>query len=183
MQIVKTNFEGLFIIEANLLEDSRGRFTRLYCEKEFKKLELATSWVQINTSFNLTKGTVRGMHYQCYPSKEIKMIKCIQGKIHDVVIDIRPNSKTYLQHFKIELSANENIALYVPAGFAHGFQTLEDNSIIIYHHSDFYDKTLDCALNFQDPSLKIKFPLPVNIISDRDSTHPFINEHFFGYTN
>lgn len=171
---------GPFIVEIDYRSDERGGFARTYCKKEFVKIGHTKEFVQLNHSWNHTKGTVRGMHFQKPPFKEIKLIRCIRGAVHDVIVDLRKGSSTFLNHVSVELSALNKKMLYVPEGFAHGFQTLDDNTELLYHHTEFYQPESEAALNYADPLLNIKWPLPVSVISDRDLSHPMLTHSFNG---
>src|SRR5262245_54396402 len=127
MKFRETPLDGLFVVDLDRHEDERGFFARSFCEREFSAAGLASRFVQCNVSFNRRKGTLRGMHFQEAPHDEDKLVRCTMGVAHDIVVDIRPGSSTYLRHFAIELSAENRVALYVPRGFAHGFQTLADD--------------------------------------------------------
>ncbi|MEY4047856.1 MAG: hypothetical protein RL284_1407 [Bacteroidota bacterium] len=180
MEFIKTPFEGLFVLEHNLLNDQRGLFARTFCKSEFKKIGFEKEFVQFNHSFNLSKGTIRGMHFQIAPFCESKLIRCIQGSVFDVVVDIRLGSPTYLQHFGIELSSSKMMSLLIPEGFAHGFQTLEDNSALIYHHTQFYNSIADAGIRHDDDVLGIKWPLPRINVSEKDMLYPIIDKNFKG---
>ena len=151
----------------------------MYCIEELKKIS-NISIEQINHSVTKDKGTVRGMHFQYEPNAEVKMVKCIRGKVFDVVIDIRKDSKTFLKHFSIELTAKNQKMIYIPKGFAHGFQTLEDDTELLYLHSTIYTPINEGALNVIDPLLNIKWPLDIINLSSRDSEHKFLDNNFKG---
>ncbi len=178
MQFIETPLLGLYIINYSKFEDERGFFTRTFCKKEFSQIGFNKEWVQLNHSFNVKKGTVRGLHYQKMPFSESKLIRCIQGRVFDVAVDIRQNSPTYLQYFSIELSADNMSAIFIPNGFAHGFQTLEENSSLIYHHSEYYTPEADAGLRYNDPGINIKWPLPVVNLSVKDKQYPFLDVNF-----
>lgn len=180
MKFTETKLKGSFVIEPEPFSDNRGWFARTYCKKEFQQIGHTKEWVQINHSFTLKKGTVRGMHFQHPPFTEIKMLRCIAGAVYDVIVDIRTGSATFLQCFGVELSAENRKMLYIPGGFAHGFQTLADNTELIYHHSAFYEPGHEGGLKYDDPKLKIQWPLPVTEISARDGSHSFITNNFTG---
>lgn len=180
MLFEELSLHGAFIINLEVKEDERGWFSRTFCKNEFCDIGLEKEWVQINHSFSIKAGTLRGMHFQYNPNSETKMIRCISGKIYDVIIDIRKNSPTFLQWIGIELSEQNKKTLYIPEGFAHGFQTLSDNSEIIYHHSNFYNPSNEGAINYNDPLLNITWPLKISEISERDTKHDFINLNFKG---
>lgn len=171
---------GLYIIELNVLKDERGGFARTFCKKEFEEIGHSKEFVQLNQSWNIKKGTIRGMHFQKPPFKEIKLIRCVKGAVLDVVLDIRKESPTFLQHISVELSEDNKTMIYVPEGFAHGFQTLEDNSELIYHHTEYYVPDSEGGLRFDDPQLNIKWQLPVTVISERDKNHPLIDKTYKG---
>ena len=174
MIFTPTPFSGAWLAEPEIYEDNRGLFYRFFCEEEFKKIGHNKSWVQLNHSYTAKAGTIRGMHFQWPPYSEIKMIKCIAGKIFDVIVDLRDESPAFLQWFGIELSAENRKMLYVPEGFAHGFQTLTDNCELIYHHSAFYTAGHEGGIRFNDPAINIHWPLPVTNISERDKNHPLL---------
>ncbi len=180
MDFVETKLHGSFVIHPKLLQDDRGGFSRIFCKDEFKKISHQKEFVQFNHSFNVRKGTVRGMHYQEPPHSEIKLIRCIKGSVYDVIIDIRKSSSTFLQWFGVELSAENRNMIYVPEGFAHGFQTLEENSELLYHHTGFYEPTAERGIRFNDPELKINWPIEVTSISQKDENYPLLTTNFKG---
>ncbi len=180
MIFTETKLKGSYIIELSPFSDSRGWFARTWCSKEFQQIGHDKEWVQLNHSATFKKGTLRGMHYQIKPFNEIKMVRCIAGKVYDVIVDLREGSATFLQWFGVELSAGNKKMLYIPEGFAHGFQTLEDNSELIYHHSEFYNSAAEAGIKYDEPLIKIKWPLPVTEISERDKNHSYLDEHFKG---
>ena len=175
MRFIATNLEGAWVIEPQLHEDSRGLFARTFCGREFREQGLVDSFVQCNTSWNARKGTVRGLHYQLPPSCEVKLVRCTAGALWDVIVDLRPDSPTYLQHFGIELSAKNRFALYIPGMFAHGFQTLEESTEVFYQMSEFYSPKLSRGIRYDDPKLRVKWPLPVAAISDQDLSWAFLD--------
>ena len=179
LNIIKTDFKNLYIIEPNSFKDERGSFSRIFCEDELKDI-FKFNMKQINHSITKDKGTVRGLHFQYEPNSEVKMVKCIKGAIYDVVVDIRKNSPTFLKTFSIELSKKNQKMLCIPKGFAHGFQTLEDETELLYFHSSIYAPLNEDALNIKDPLLDIKWPLNIINISKRDESHPFLTEDFKG---
>jgi len=180
MIFTPTLLKGCYIVEPKILEDDRGWFARFYCKKEFKEIGHDKEWVQLNHSFTNKKGTVRGMHFQLQPFREIKMVKCIAGAVYDVVVDLRKDSATFLKWMGVELSATNRKMLYIPEGFAHGFQCLEDNCELIYHHSEFYSPEAEAGIRYDEPLVKINWPMPVAMLSPRDSTHPYLDENFKG---
>lgn len=180
MIFTPTVLAGTFIIEPNIFADERGWFTRFYCKNDFKEIGHNKEWVQLNHSSTDKKGTIRGMHFQIHPFREIKMVKCIAGIVYDVIIDLRKDSPTFLKWFGVELSGKSKKMLYIPEGFAHGFQCLEDNCELIYHHSEFYKPGSEGGIKYNDPLIKIEWPLPVTVLSTRDESHPSLNENFKG---
>jgi dTDP-4-dehydrorhamnose 3,5-epimerase len=175
-----TPLQGSYIIEPEQFSDGRGWFSRYFDKNEFLTIGHRKEWVQMNHSFTTHKGTIRGMHYQVAPYKEIKMIRCIAGAVFDVIIDIRRDSPTFLQWFGTELSAVNRKMLYIPEGFAHGFQSLTDNAELIYHHSEFYTPGSEGGIRYDDKKTAIKWPLPLSIISERDANHSYIDKNFKG---
>ena len=178
MQFIETPLPGLYLINYTKFEDERGFFARTFCKKEFSQIGFDKDLVQLNHSFNIKKGTLRGLHYQKLPFSESKLIRCIQGRVFDVAVDIRQHSPTYLQYFSIELSADNMSAIFIPNGFAHGFQTLEENSSLIYHHSEYYTPEADAGLRYNDPGINIKWPLPIVNLSVKDQQYPFLDVNF-----
>jgi dTDP-4-dehydrorhamnose 3,5-epimerase len=180
MTFTPTTLQGSYIIEATRSGDDRGWFARTYCADEFSQIDHKGEWVQMNHSYTAKKGTVRGMHYQLPPYREIKLVRCIRGKIFDVIVDIRKDSSTFLKWFGAELTDSAMNMLYIPEGFAHGFQTLTDDCELIYHHSEFYTPGAEGGIRYNDPMVNIRWPLDVTIISDRDKNHPALTENFKG---
>ncbi|HUQ67211.1 MAG TPA: dTDP-4-dehydrorhamnose 3,5-epimerase [Flavitalea sp.] len=180
MTFSETSLQGSYIIKLTPFSDERGWFARTYCENEFKAIGHAGEWVQMNHSYTVKKGTIRGMHFQLPPFREIKMVRCIRGKVFDVIVDIRKESQTFLKWMGIELSVAEMNMLYIPAGFAHGFQTLSDDTELIYHHSEFYTPGAEGGIVYNDRALNIKWPLEVTSVSERDLNHPLLDEQFKG---
>ena len=173
MKFIKTKLEGAFIIEPELVKDERGFFARLWCQKEFAKHGLNRNLAQISIAFNQKKGTVRGMHFQKSPYKEAKLVRCTSGAIYDVIIDLRPASKTYKQWVSVEITSKSYKMIYVPEGFAHGYQTLEDNTEVIYHMSEFFTPEYYSGVRWNDPVFNIKWPYTEKIIiSDKDKSYP-----------
>lgn len=178
--IAREPINGLKVISPTPIFDDRGLFQRLLCINEFSEFGFNEPIVNINHSTTKNKGTIRGLHFQHEPSAEIKIIKCIKGSIYDVVIDIRKNSSTFLQSFTIELNTTNNFMLLIPKGFAHGFQSLENDSEIIYFVTNYYSKEFEDSLNPFDPELKIEWPLKCTNISKKDNDAKFINKEFSG---
>lgn len=180
LQINSTPFEGLYVIDTSAFIDHRGAFARWFCEDELAEVIGNRHIKNVNFSRTVKKGSVRGMHFQRPPKSEMKMIRCINGRILDVVVDIRLGSPTYLNHFSVELSAENMKMIVVPEGFAHGFQSLEDNSEIMYLVTEFYSPECEGGLRYNDPELKINWPLNVADISDKDAGHKLIDGTFKG---
>lgn len=179
LNIISTKFSGLYIIEPNTFQDERGAFSRIYCEDEMQDI-FGKSIKQINHSITKEKGTVRGLHFQYEPHAEIKMVKCVKGGVLDVVVDIRKNSPTFLKIFSIELSERNKKMIYIPKGFAHGFQTLENDTELLYLHSNIYTPSNEGALNIHDPLLNVKWPLDITNLSKRDENHKYLTNEFKG---
>ncbi|MCX5695208.1 MAG: dTDP-4-dehydrorhamnose 3,5-epimerase [Candidatus Omnitrophica bacterium] len=160
--------KGAYRIELEQKQDERGFFARSFCQDEFRKHGIDFGIVQCNISFNKEKGTLRGMHYQIDPYEEAKLISCVRGAIYDVIIDLRKDSVTYCQWYASELTEEDYRMLYVPKGFAHGYQTLKINSVVSYQVSEFYHPGLEKGLRWNDPSIGIRWPLKPKIISNKD---------------
>lgn len=167
----ETKLKGVYIIEVEQIEDERGFFARSWCKKEFEKHGLNSNLVQCNISFNKKRGTLRGMHYQIWPYEEAKLVRCLSGSIYDVIIDLRKDSRTYMQWVSVELTAGNRTMIYVPEGFAHGFQTLEDNTEVFYQMSEFYDQEYSKGVKWNDEVFKIKWPINNVIISLKDKAY------------
>lgn len=174
MRFHQTSLSGAFVVELETFADDRGLFARTFCAREFRDRGLTDAFVQCNTSWNIRKGTLRGMHYQLPPSSEIKLVRCTAGSLLDVIVDLRPDSPSYLKHFGIELSAQNRLGLYIPEMFAHGFQTLEDSTEVFYQMSAYYAPELAAGLRHDDPKLAITWPLPVAAIAERDAQWPLL---------
>jgi dTDP-4-dehydrorhamnose 3,5-epimerase len=173
MNFSETKLPGAFIIEVQRLVDERGFFGRTFCRNEFAGRGLNADVVQCNISFNRDSGTLRGMHYQSVPHGEDKLIRCTRGKLYDVIVDLRRESPTFKQWFALELTAENRLMLYVPRGFAHGFQTLEDNTEVCYQMSEFYHSESACGVRWNDPAFKIQWPSGIRVIlSERDRNWP-----------
>ena len=160
--------EGCFLIKIEKKEDERGFFARSWDKKEFEKNGINSDFVQCNISFNKKKGTLRGIHFQEYPYEEGKLVRCTKGKIFEVFVDLRKESKTFKQWDSVELSSKENFQLYIPKGFALGLQTLEDNSEIFYQMTQFYESNYSKGIKWDDPEFKINWPLEPTVISTKD---------------
>ncbi|SRR5581483_1032588 len=172
MIFTSTPLSGAFLIDLERFEDERGFFARSWCQKEFEAHGLDPRLAQCNISYNRHKGTLRGMHFQMAPWAEAKLIRCTRGALYDVIIDIRPDSPTFKQHFAAVLDAGNRRMLYAPAGFAHGFLTLEDDTEVFYQMSQFYAPDHGGGFRWNDPAFGISWPEPVCVISERDRTYP-----------
>ena len=174
MRFVETGLSGAWLIEPDLISDERGFFARTYCRNEFADKGLNPNLVQCNISFNRLRGTLRGMHFQKAPHAEAKLVRCTQGSIYDVIIDLRDDSQTYAKWFGVELTAETRKALYVPEGFAHGFLTLQDNTEVLYQMSEFFHAECAAGVRWNDPLFFISWPGAVKVISERDRDYPFL---------
>jgi dTDP-4-dehydrorhamnose 3,5-epimerase len=168
MIFTENKLKGSFVIDIERREDSRGFFARTFCQHEFEAHGLKPIIAQANTAFNLKKGTLRGMHFQFPPVAETKLVRCTRGAILDIIVDLRPESPTYLQHIAVELSEDNYHALYVPMRFAHGYQALRDKTEASYQVGEFYTPGSEGGLLYNDPQLGLQWPLPVTVISDKD---------------
>lgn len=166
----ETKLKGACVIDIQRIEDERGFFARSWCKKEFAAERLVNRVVQTNISYNKKKGTLRGMHYQRAPYEEAKLVRCTAGAIFDVIVDLRLESPTYKQWIGVELTSKNHRMLYVPENFAHGFQTLEDNTEVTYHVSQFYTPDAEKGLRYNDPAIAIEWPLEVEAISTKDGS-------------
>jgi dTDP-4-dehydrorhamnose 3,5-epimerase len=167
-----TALEGVWLLGLDRHEDQRGFFARIWSGDEFRERGLDAHLEQCSLSFNHRAGTVRGMHFQAPPREEVKVVRCIRGAIHDVVLDLRPHSPTFKRWVARELSAENRLAFYVPKGCAHGFQTLTDDAEVLYLISEPYDPTLGRGVRWNDPAFAISWPLPASVMSDRDQAYP-----------
>jgi dTDP-4-dehydrorhamnose 3,5-epimerase len=175
MLFKETHLKGAFVIDLERREDSRGFFARTFCAREFAEHGLKPDIVQANASWNHTAGTLRGMHMQLPPAPESKLVRCTRGKIWDVIIDLRPESPTFLQHVGIELTDENRTALYVPEMFAHGYQALTDGAEVTYMVGEFYTPGTEKGYRYNDPAFGIQWPMPVTVISDKDANWPLFN--------
>ena len=172
MIFTETNLKSSFLIELEPRADERGFFARTWCQREFEAHGLQTRWVQCNISFNQKKGTLRGMHYQVAPYAEAKLVSCTRGAIYDVIIDLRCDSPTFKQWLGVKLTAANRQMLFIPEGFAHGFQTLEDDTEVFYQMSEFYAPDYAKGVRWDDPAFGISWPADERIISRRDQSYP-----------
>ena len=172
MKFVETQLPGAFVIEPEPVGDSRGFFARTFCAREFAERGLNPSIAQCSVSFNHRRGTLRGMHYQSAPFEEAKLVRCTAGAIHDVILDLRPFSPSFRNWIAVELSAASRRMVYIPAGLAHGFQTLEDASEVFYQISKPYAPEHASGVRWDDPAFAIRWPLRDPILSERDRSYP-----------
>jgi len=178
MKFTETKLKGAYIIELEKHGDDRGFFARAFCKKEYDEVGLRNEIVQINDSKSRYKGTLRGMHYQLSPKSEDKIVRCINGSIYDVIIDMRKNSPTFCDWFGIELSAKNKKSLYVPKGFAHGNISLEDNSELFYLVTEYYSSEHERGIRWNDPKFNIEWPIKPVVISEKDRNHPDFNPDY-----
>ena len=163
---------GAYLLAPERHEDERGFFARTFCRRELEQLGLEPNVAQCSVSFNHRRGTVRGMHYQVAPAEEVKLVRCTRGAIWDVILDLRPDSASYKRHAAVELDDESRASLYVPAGVAHGFQTLADGAEVLYQMSEFYDPPAARGVRWNDPAFQITWPLEISVISERDLAFP-----------
>ena len=172
MIFTETKLAGAFVIEVGRHTDERGFFARTFCQQEFEAHGLKAEVAQCNVSFNKRKGTLRGMHYQAAPFAEAKLVRCTAGSIYDVIIDLRPASPTFKRHFAVELSAENHRMLYIPDDFAHGFQTLVDDTEVFYQMAQRYSAERARGVRWNDPAFGIEWPKGERIIIERDQNYP-----------
>lgn len=175
MRFVETRLTDCYVIEIEPHRDERGFFARTFCQSEYAAHGLDGQVLQGSLSHNARRGTLRGMHFQLPPMQEVKQVRCVRGAVHDVVVDLRPNSETFLQYEGVMLSAENGRSLYVPAGFAHGFITLEDDTDLLYQMSQFHDAAQARGVRWDDPLIGIEWPMQPCVISKRDQTLPNFN--------
>src|SRR5213592_2345229 len=176
MQFTETKLKGAYIIDLERREDSRGFFARAFCQKEFAALGLKPVIAQANVAYNFKKGTLRGMHFQFPPAAETKLVRCTRGAILDIIVDLRPESPTYLQNIAVELTEENGRALYVPERFAHGYQALRDSTETSYQVGEFYTPGAEGGLRYNDPRLGLTWPLPVSAMSEKDREWKLLDE-------
>lgn len=179
---MQTPLAGAFVITPTLREDNRGWLYRTYDKQIFEQIHLVSDWMQMSHTITYKKGTVRGMHFQYAPHTETKMLRCVAGAVLDVIVDLRKGSSTFLHWFGVELSATNKKSMYLPQGFAHGFQALEDNCELVYQHSAYYNPSVESGIRFDDPRIDIKWPLPIEMVSDLDKSRTFLEQNFEGLT-
>lgn len=169
----ETRLPGAYIIELEPIHDNRGFFSRIFCQREFEALDLTTEFVQANMTYSTEKGTLRGLHYQIRPHKEIKLVHCPRGAIYDVILDLRPDSPTYLEWVSVELTAENRKMLYIPGEFAHGYQTLAEDTEVFYQVAQFYAPNFERGIRWDDPAFQIEWPETARpILSEKDKAWP-----------
>lgn len=179
MRFRTTPLAGLIQVESTRIEDERGQFSRVFCASDFAPIRPDLRWVQINLSRTSAKGTIRGMHFQYPPAAEAKLIRCVSGRVFDVAVDLRTGSPTFLCWHGIELDADGTTEIFIPEGFAHGFQALTDDAQLLYLHSVAWDRERESGLRHDDPALAIAWPLPVTTMSSKDRQFPLVRESRF----
>jgi dTDP-4-dehydrorhamnose 3,5-epimerase len=177
MLFTETKLAGAYVIDLERREDERGFFARAFCQREFADRSLNTRIAQSNVAFNRDAGTLRGMHFQFPPAAETKLVRCTRGAIVDMIVDVRPESPTYLEHVAVELTAENGRALYVPERFAHGYQVLADETETSYQVGEFYAPELEGGLRYDDPRLGLEWPLPVVEMSEKDGGWLLLDEY------
>jgi dTDP-4-dehydrorhamnose 3,5-epimerase len=182
MKITGTPLAGVAVVETAPITDQRGIFFRAFCARELEPIIGARRIVQINCSKTNSRGAVRGLHYQRPPRAEMKLVRCLRGRVWDVAVDLRAGSPTFLQWHAVELSGDNTKMLVVPEGCAHGFQVLEEDSELLYLHTNFYMQDAEGGLLYNDPRLSIMWPMPAVDLSARDQNHPLITPDFIGLT-
>ena len=180
MNVQMSPLKGMFEVRGTWTGDARGRFTRLFCEQDFSAIRAGLHFTQINLSETSQRGCIRGMHFQKPPAAEAKFIRCLRGSVFDVAVDLRADSATFLQWHAIELNEDNDRAVFIPEGFAHGFQALTDAVQLLYLHTAPWTPSCEAGVRYDDPRLAIDWPLPVTGISDKDRAHPLIDDHFRG---
>lgn len=176
MLFTETRLRGAFVIDLERRSDNRGFFARMFCRRELQEHGLNPDIAQANVAFNVARGTLRGMHFQYPPAAESKLVRCTRGAILDVIVDLRPESETYLEHVSVELTADNGRSLYVPERFAHGYQVLEDGTETTYLVGEFYTPETEGGLAYDDPRLGIAWPLPITEMSEKDSAWAPLSE-------
>ena len=180
MNLVETSILGIWSIESTAFQDNRGAFSRIFCAREAQAVLGPRAIVQINLSMTHSVGAVRGLHYQYSPHAEMKIVRCLKGRVFDVAIDLRQGSSTFLKWTAVELTPENRLALVIPEGCAHGFQVLEEDSELLYLHTSFYTPNAEGAVRFDDPIVGVNWPLEPTDLSTRDLSHPHLEENFKG---
>ncbi len=182
MKLIETTIVGVFVAETQAFQDHRGAFARLFCGRELDKAIGGRHIEQINHSRTAAVGAVRGLHFQHAPHAEMKLVRCLRGRVWDVAVDLRAGSATFLQWHAQELSAANALMLVIPEGCAHGFQVLEPDSELLYLHTAGYTPSAEGSVRFDDPAVSVTWPLPATDLSERDKKHPLLNKNFQGIT-
>ncbi|MDD2685719.1 MAG: dTDP-4-dehydrorhamnose 3,5-epimerase [Gallionella sp.] len=180
MNVIEAGISGAFVIESSTFQDNRGAFSRLFCMRELQPILGSRTIAQINQSMTRSVGAVRGLHYQNAPHAEMKIVRCLKGRVFDVAVDLRKESPTFLKWHAVELSPENNLAYVIPEGCAHGFQVLQEDSQLLYLHTEFYSPEVEGAVRFDDPKVAVDWPLPPTDLSARDLSHPLLKENFKG---
>ncbi len=180
MKFEEQSIPGVFVVKLTPFKDTRGWFARMFCENEMNEAGIPFSCKQINHSFTAQKGSFRGIHYQFGEFAEYKLVRCIAGSVLDIAVDLRQHASTLFQHVAVELSHDNDTMLLLPPGVGHAFQTLQDDSALIYCHSSFYNPAFEGGVRYDDPKINLHLPLPITDLSDRDKQHPFLNPNFTG---
>lgn len=175
----ETKLSGVHLVDIEPHEDHRGLFARTFCEREFAAIGARAHMVQANVSWSRRRGTVRGIHFQRLPSREAKLVRCIRGRVFDVIVDLRPDSRSYAEHVTVNLDPVSRRSVYIPPGFGHGFQTLEDDTELFYQMSDYADAKLAAGVRWNDPAFGIKWPLADVTVHERDASYPDFNAGAF----
>ena len=180
MNLAQTKIAGAWIVETRAFQDNRGAFSRLFCARELESILGPKQVIQMNHSMTRSVGAVRGLHYQNAPHAEIKIVRCLKGRVFDVAVDLRQDSPTFLKWVAVELTSENHLALVIPEGCAHGFQVLEEASELLYLHTAFYKPNAEGAVRFDDPAIGVNWPLEPTNLSERDLSHPYLKENFKG---
>jgi dTDP-4-dehydrorhamnose 3,5-epimerase len=180
MNLTETNIHGAWVLENSAFQDNRGAFSRLFCSRELQAVMGSRSVVQINHSMTHSVGAVRGLHFQYPPHAEMKIVRCIKGRVFDVAVDLRQGSPTFLKWTAVELTSESHLAFVIPEGCAHGFQVLEEDSQLLYLHTAFYTPDVEGAVRFDDPKISVDWPLAATDLSVKDLSHPYLLDNFKG---
>lgn len=180
MRHTATSLAGLYLVESDLHRDERGQFERVFCQETLRRLLPGLVAMQANLSTTLGRGSLRGLHFQWPPAQEAKLVRCIQGRVFDVAVDLRAGSETFLQWHGVELAANSGQALLIPQGFAHGFQVLDSQAQLLYFHGTAWSPDSEGGVRYDDPALGIRWPLPMGTVSQRDLSHALLSRDFKG---
>lgn len=180
MNLVETSIHGAWVVESKALQDNRGAFSRLFCSRELQPIIESRTIVQINHSMTHSVGAVRGLHFQYPPHAEMKIVRCLKGRVFDVAVDLRQGSPSFLNWAAVELTPESHLAFVIPEGCAHGFQVLDEDSELLYLHTAFYTPDAEGAVRFDDPRVGVNWPLAPTDLSARDLSHPYLKEDFKG---